>query len=244
MWRKLLHAEPERKAGIMELDEHKAIHNKQLLIKCLIVGALILTGFMIHGKMGWEPATVALSGAAILLLISGLHVEEAFETVEWGTIFFFLGLFIMVGGLVKVGLIEKASMIILNKFGDDTSTLAYVILWFSAIASAVVDNIPYVATMCPLMNNLAEGVTGLPALEAARTPEIMPVWWALSLGACLGGNGTLVGASATVVVVGIAKRNGHKISFMEFTKYGFPVMIWTVAVAMVYLWFRYLRHLG
>ncbi len=147
----------------------------------------------------------------------------------------------MVGALVRVGLVRMMSERVLAVFGEDTRTLTYVILWFSAFASAIVDNIPYVATMCPLVNDLAEAITGLPAHEAAHHPAIMPLWWALALGACLGGNGTLVGASANVVIVGIAKRNGHRITFMEFTRWGFPVMLWTVAICTVYLWLRYLR---
>jgi len=240
-WRRTLRAEPQRKAEIMQLDESESIKDRRLLSKCLVVGGLILVGFVLHRRLGWEPATVALCGASALLLISGLRVEEAAETVEWGTIFFFTGLFIMVGALVKVGLIAQASRLILREFGDNTTVLTYVILWFSAFASAGMGNVPYVIAVCPLVSSVVQGMTGQPAVQASADPSIMPIWWALALGACLGGNGTLVGAAANVVIVGVARRHGHKITFMEFTRYGFPVMLWTVGVSMIYLWLRYLR---
>ncbi|MBD3177892.1 MAG: hypothetical protein GF320_22185 [Armatimonadia bacterium] len=240
-WRRDMTTTDARRERLMEMDASKAIRSKPLLVRSGVVGAMILTGFVLHNRLGMEPATIALSGAALLLLVSGLKVEEAFESIEWSTIFFFIGLFIMVGGLVKVGLIERLSRIVLAEFGDNTSVLAIVVLWFSAVASAVVDNIPYVATMCPLVNDVATQLTGEPALEAARDPAIFPIWWSLSLGACLGGNGTLVGASANVVMCGLSKRQGHPISFMRFARAGLPVMLWTVALSTLYVWVRYLR---
>lgn len=241
LWRKQLRASAERRAEVMAFDASKAIQDRRLLARCLAVGALILVGFGVHGAFGWEAATVALSGAALLLVLSGLEFNEALEAVEWGTIFFFVGLFIMVGGLAKVGLIDLVSRAVLNQFGHNTFLLAIVVLWVSAFASAVVDNIPYVAAMCPLVTSLAEAVTGQPGPLAAQDPRIMPIWWGLALGACLGGNGTLVGASANVVVAGIAGRSGHKIGFVQFTRVGLPVMLLTVALSTVYLWLRYMR---
>lgn len=240
IWRDDLRTSEERRREVLALDERKAIRDPKLLRKCLAVGALILVGFALHSRMGWEPATVALAGAVLLLAISRVPLDDALRGVEWNTLFFFAGLFVMVGGLVKVGLIQHMSEWILAEFGANTLVLTLVILWFSAFASAVVDNIPYVATMCPLVNSLATAVTGLPASEAAHDPRIMPIWWALALGACLGGNGTLIGASANVVTVGLAEKSGTHISFREFTRHGMPVMLSTVAICTVYLLIRYL----
>jgi Na+/H+ antiporter NhaD/arsenite permease-like protein len=240
VWRADLRTSEERRREVLALDERKTIRDLRLLRKCLAVGALILLGFALHSRMGWEPATVALAGAALLLAISRVPLEDALRGVEWNTLFFFAGLFIMVGGLVKVGLIQHMSEWVLAEFGANTLMLALVILWFSAFASALVDNIPYVATMCPLVNSLATAVTGLPAAEAAHDPRIAPIWWALALGACLGGNGTLIGASANVVTVGLAERSGVRISFREFTRHGMPVMLSTVAISTIYLLIRYL----
>ena len=160
--------------------------------------------------------------------------------IEWPTLFFFIGLFIIIGGVVKVGLIKwmSAQMLALtqgNLFG--TSML---LLWFSAIASAIIDNIPYVATMNPLVIDMAgrlwPGETGLALLQH---PDLMPLWWSLALGACLGGNGSPIGASANVIVVGMSERAGKRISFLRFVTYGLPVMFLTVLIAMIYVWLRY-----
>ncbi len=240
IWGPELRASPERKRAVLALDERKAIRDPRLLRKCLWIGGLILAGFLVQGPLGWGPATVALAGAVLLLAIARLPLEDGLRGVEWATLFFFIGLFIMVGGLVKVGLVQAASQWILVRFGGNTLVLALVILWFSAIASAVVDNIPYVATMCPLINSLARAITDLPAAEAAHDPRILPLWWALALGACLGGNGTLVGASANVVAAGLAEKAGSRITFREFTRHGAPVALSTVGVSTIYLLIRYL----
>jgi len=238
IFRNQLTASEEAKQRILAFDESKAITDPRLLRKCLVILGLIFVGFALHNRMGWEPATVALSGAAVLFFFSGLDTGEILEEVEWPTIFFFIGLFIMVGALVKVGIIHDLSKLILNLFGDNIFLLAMAVMWFSAVASAVVDNIPYVAAMCPLVINLAEQL-GL----GVHSPQMMPIWWSLALGACLGGNGTLVGASANVVVAGISRRAGHPIGFIQYLKYGAPLMVQTLIISAVYVWFMYLRKL-
>jgi len=184
-------------------------------------------------------------GAATLLLISGEEPHEILAEVEWPTIFFFIGLFIIIGGTVKVGLIELMSqkMIqITNPQPDNMLTLSMVLVWFSAIASAIVDNIPFVATMNPLLIDMVHKVYGLTdaaTMEHIQHTAMMPVWWALALGACLGGNGSPIGASANVIVIGMSEKAGHKITFIRFLKYGVPVTIMTIALAMVYIYVRY-----
>jgi Na+/H+ antiporter NhaD/arsenite permease-like protein len=160
--------------------------------------------------------------------------------IEWPTIFFFLGLFIIVGGVVKVGLIKRMSIQILELTGGDLFATSMIIMWFSAIASAVVDNIPYVATMNPLIVDMARQLwPDLSGVQLLQHPDLMPLWWSLALGACLGGNATVVGASANVIIVGLSEKAGRKISFWKFMAYGTPVMIITVAISSLYVWIRY-----
>ncbi|MEM5947967.1 ArsB/NhaD family transporter [Spirochaetia bacterium 38H-sp] len=226
-----MHVSNERRARIMEIDETKAITNKTLLIKSLIVISLVIIGFFIHGALGLEPATIAMAGAAILMLLTGEEeVDKFFHEVEWGTIFFFLGLFIMVGALVEVGAIKMLSQWVLKLTGGDIKLTSIVVLWFSGIFSAIVDNIPYVATMIPMIDGIGQTI---------GATAILPLWWSLALGACLGGNGTLVGASANVVSAGIATKSGYKISFIEFTKYGAGFTIISLAISMLYIMIRY-----
>ncbi len=246
---KKMQVKEELKRRIMEMNENEMIKDPVLLKKSLVVLALTILGFVIHGYLHFEPATIALSGAAILFLISGEDPHETFLEVEWPTIFFFMGLFIIVGGVVKVGLIEKMSQMMIDLTGPtETSMFAtsMVMLWFSAIASAIVDNIPFVATMNPLVLDMANSVYhagsstshALPP-ETLHNAVLMPVWWALALGACLGGNGSAIGASANVIVVGMAERAGKPISFLKFMAYGFPIMLETLVVSMIYIWARY-----
>lgn len=242
VYRRALAVPEERRAEVMELDETKSITNYRLLWRSLGVMALVLLGFGLHARLGWEPATVALGGGALLLLLSHLEPEEAFREVEWPTIFFFLGLFIMVGGLVKVGLISDLSRWIAERFAGNVPVLASVILWFSAIASAVVDNIPYTMAMAEVVTEMAGSLPQtVPGVGAVHQPAAMAVWWSLALGACLGGNGTLVGASANVVVAGIAQRAKQPIGFLAFLKVGAPLMVQSVLVAWLCLW---VTHLG
>ena len=219
----------ERRARIMDFDENASITDKGILIKSLIVLGLVLLFFILHAVTGLEPASVALGGAGLLMLIvGGEEVEEFFHEVEWATIFFFIGLFIMVGGLEHLGVIEFLAEKYLEATSGDVLITSTSIIWVSGFLSAILDNIPYVATMIPLVERLG--------VEIGST-NIVPVWWSLAIGACLGGNGTLIGASANVVSAGIAGRNGWKISFLEFTKYGVVVTFITLIISTVYVYF-------
>jgi Na+/H+ antiporter NhaD/arsenite permease-like protein len=188
-----------------------------------------------------EPATIALSGAAVLLLISGTKdPHKLFAEVEWSSLFFFIGLFIIVGAVVKVGLIKWLSVKLLMLTHGSLFGTSMAVLWFSAFASAFVDNIPYVATMNPLIIDMAKQLwPDLSGTALLHNPGLMPIWWSLALGACLGGNGTAIGASANVIVVGIAEKMGRPISFMRFMLYGMPLMIESVIISMLYIWLRY-----
>jgi len=237
---KNLHVAPELKARIMTMDEGSAITDRPLMIKSLWVMGLTILGFVFHHKLDLQPATVALAGAAALLVISGAEPRKILEAVEWPTIFFFIGLFIMVGAVQKVGLITLLSAWMLDLTQGSLFATSMILLWFSALASGIVDNIPYVATMNPLVIEMAKGLwPELTGRTLLHHPDLLPVWWSLALGACLGGNATLIGASANVVVAGIAEKAGYKITFMRFLAYGFPFMIQSVLIATAYVWLRY-----
>ncbi len=234
---------------IMEMNEREAIKDPLMLKKSLFVLLLVLIGFVFHGMLHFQPATVALFGAGLLLLLSRTHEPHHYlAEVEWPTIFFFIGLFILVGGVAKVGLIKLMSEKMLELTQGNMFATSMVIMWFSAIASAIIDNIPYVATMNPLVISMAESLAsdpqntawyGLSGIELLHNKELMPVWWSLALGACLGGNGSAIGASANVIVVGLSEKAGRKITFMKFVAYGFPIMILTIIISMIYVWLRY-----
>ena len=241
VFRKQLTTREELKKRIMDMDEREAIKNPVMLKKSLIVLGIVLIGFMFHGLLHYEPATIALFGAALLLLLSGTREpHHILAEVEWPVIFFFIGLFIMVGGVVKVGAITLMSQEVLRMTHGNLFGTSMLIMWFSAVASAVIDNIPYVATMNPLIVDMARelwpGQSGVALLQHA---DLMPIWWSLALGACLGGNGTAIGASANVIIVGMAEKAGKKISFLKFMLYGTPIMLVTVFIAMIYVWLRY-----
>lgn len=231
LFAKKLHVTNERKARIMEFDESKAIEDVPLLIKSLGVLALVIVGFLFHGLLGVEASVISLLGASLLMLLTGSkEVDEFFHDVEWGTLFFFIGLFIMVGGLVELGLMKMLSQWVLGITKGNMKLTTLALLWFSGVLSAFVDNIPYVATMIPLVQNIGTSVGAV---------AIGPVWWSLALGACLGGNGTLIGASANVVAVGLANKSGYKISFMDFTKYGALITVINLIIVTFYLYIRY-----
>lgn len=238
---KRLHVKPELKQRILAMDEKGAIKDYPMLWKSLAVLFVVITGFVFHGILHYEPATVALFGAGLLLLLSGTHEpHHILAEVEWPTIFFFIGLFIVIGGVVKVGLIKWMSIKVLALTDGNMFSTSMLLMWFSAFASAFVDNIPYVATMNPLVVDMAHHLwPDLQGTELLHKPELMPVWWSLALGACLGGNGTAIGASANVIAVGMSERAGKKISFLRFMAYGMPVMILTVFMGMIYVWVRY-----
>jgi Na+/H+ antiporter NhaD/arsenite permease-like protein len=228
--KKSLHVTDEQRAVIMGFDEGLAIKDSKLLKKSLFVLGLTIIGFMLHQRLGYESATVAFLGAALLLLISGINPEEILMEVEWPTIFFFGSLFVLVGGLEMVGVIDAMAEKLLLLTKDNLFLTAMVILWGAAIASAFLDNIPFVATMIPLIKSIG----------VMSTMSIAPLWWALALGACLGGNGTLVGASANVIVSGMLEKHGDRLGFVEYMKVGFPMMLLSVAIASVYLVVFYL----
>ncbi len=221
----------DRAERLMALHEREAITNSRLLRRSLGVLALVLAGFTLHSALHVEPSVVAMLGAGLLVAVSGLTSSKYLADVEWETLVFFAGLFIMVGSLVNVGVIGQLGEIATDAVGDNYLAAAIGLLFGSAVLSGLVDNIPYVATMAPLVGGLVAGSGG--------SPQGVALWWALALGADLGGNATAVGASANVVVTGIAARNGHPISFWTFTKYGIVVTAVTVTLCLPYLWLRY-----
>lgn len=241
IWGKKLKTRDELKERIMQMDEKEAIKDPVMLKKSLAVLAIVLAGFVFHGMLHFQPATVALFGAGLLLMISKRHdLHYILAEVEWPTIFFFMGLFIIVGGVVKVGLIKWMSIQMLELTEGNMFATSMVVMWFSAFASAVVDNIPYVATMNPLVIDMAKQIwPNLSGVQLLQHPDLMPLWWSLALGACLGGNGTAIGASANVIVVGMSEKVGKRISFMKFMVYGMPLMIMTVIISTIYVWLRY-----
>lgn len=241
IWGGKLRTKDELKKRIMEMDEHEAIKDPVMLKKSLLVLGLVLTGFVFHAVLHLQPATIALFGAGLLLLLSKTREpHHILAEVEWPTIFFFIGLFIIVGGIAKVGLIKWMSLKMLELTQGNMFATSMVIMWFSAFASAIVDNIPYVATMNPLVIDMAKQLwPDLSGIQLLHHPDLMPVWWSLALGACLGGNGSAIGASANVIVVGLSEKSGNRISFMKFMAYGMPIMILTVLISTMYVWIRY-----
>ncbi|HNX00973.1 MAG TPA: ArsB/NhaD family transporter [Candidatus Cloacimonadota bacterium] len=234
----------ESKRKIMAFNEENAITDRGLMYKSFIVMGLLLTSFLFQGILHLEAATLAMLAATLLMIISKYHNVEKLltEDIEWGTIFFFIGLFIIVGGLVETGVIDKLSVLFMNSTHGNMTIASIAIVWMSGILSAIVDNIPYVATMIPLIKNMGAQIA---LMHPGMTPDqikvmIEPLWWSLSLGACLGGNGTLVGASANVVSVGIANKAGHKVTFWEFTKYGIIYTVVSLIISTIYVYFRYL----
>ena len=231
----------ELRQRVMAMDEREAIKDPRLLKKSLVVLAITITGFVLHGMLHLEPATIALFGAGLLLLVSGnKEPHRILAEAEWATLFFFVGLFIIIGGVVKVGLIRWMSVEVLKITQGNLLGTSMIVMWFSAFASAFIDNIPYVATMNPLIIDMAKQLwPNLSGLQLLHHPDLMPVWWSLALGACLGGNGTAIGASANVIIVGMAEKMGKPISFKKFMLYGMPLMIESVLICTVYVWLRY-----
>jgi Na+/H+ antiporter NhaD/arsenite permease-like protein len=223
--------DPERVAALMALDEREVIKDRPLLIRSGIVLLAVMVGFVAHSALHIQPSLVALLGAGALVALSKLDPPEFLEEVEWSTLVFFMGLFIMVGALVEVGFIGRLGELLTEAVGDRYLLASSVLLWGSALLSGIVDNIPYVATVAPLVQTLVDAGHGAGQATA--------LWWALALGADLGGNATAVGASANVVVIGIAARAGHPITFWRFTKYGSVVAAVTIAVSWLYLFLRY-----
>ncbi|MEV0384311.1 ArsB/NhaD family transporter [Nonomuraea sp. NPDC050643] len=232
LFRRSFTYDPELAAEIMTLNEREAIADRRLLWQSLAVLALVMVAFVLHPVLHYEPSVVALLGAGVLVAATKVTTEDAIREVEWPTLVFFAGLFVMVGALVETGVIGQISAAVAEATQGRLGLTAMLLLWGSAALSAVIDNIPYVATMSPIVADLVQAGGGG---EATRV-----LWWALALGADLGGNATAVGAAANVVVIGIAARNGTPISFWQFTKYGLVVTFVTVALSTPYLWLRYL----
>lgn len=241
MWGGMLKTREELKAKIMALDEREAIKDRPLLIKSLAVLGAVMVGFVLHGMLGLQPATVALAGAALMLLLARKDEPDgSLLAVEWSALFFFIGLFIIIGGVVKVGLISWLSVQVLHLTRGNFFGTSMLVMWFSAFASALIDNIPFVATMNPLIIDMARQIwPNLSGTALLHHEQLLPVWWSLALGACLGGNGTAIGASANVIVAGMSEKMGRKITFGRFMLYGMPVMLMSVAVASLYIWLRY-----
>ena len=238
---KQLHVKEELKQRVMAMNENEAIKDPVLLKKSLFVLAVTITGFIFHGALHYEPATIALFGAGLLLLISGTkEPHRILAEAEWATLFFFMGLFMIIGGVVKVGLIKWMSIEVLKLTQGNLLGTSMVVMWFSAFASAFIDNIPYVATMNPLIIDMAKQLwPNLSGVQLLHHPDLMPIWWSLALGACLGGNGTAIGASANVIIVGMAEKMGKPISFKKFMLYGMPLMIESVIICTAYVYLRY-----
>lgn len=229
MFRGSLQVPDDRREAALEATEPAVIRDPWLLRRGLIVAGLTLAGFLLHPALGLEAATVALLGATVFMLIGRLDPHEAFRDVEWSTLFFFVGLFVLVEAVVQVGIVGGIADVLTDAAGGDVGLASMALLWFSALASALVDNIPYTATAIPIVERLVEG--GMTA---------QPLWWSLALGACLGGNLTIVGASANVVVVNMAARGGNPIRFWEFFRYGAIVVLASLVISTLYVWLVYL----
>jgi Na+/H+ antiporter NhaD/arsenite permease-like protein len=230
IYRKEFIASKEAQESIMRFEPLQAITDWPLLKKSLFVLSLVLIGFFTHSMTGLEGATIALGGAALLLLLTMDDPEDHLKNIEWTTIFFFVGLFILVRGLEEVGAIRMLAEKMMELTQGNLPITTITVLWGSAFFSAIVDNIPFVATMIPLIKDIG-AISGLP---------LVPLWWALALGADIGGNATLVGASANVVVSGMAHKEGHKISFVEYLKIAVPLTVVAMIICTVYVYLRYL----
>jgi Na+/H+ antiporter NhaD/arsenite permease-like protein len=231
LFRSAFRYDEDRAEAVMALRERDAIRDRRLLVVSLAVLAVVTAAFVLHTVLQLEPSVVALVGGLVLLGISRLDAEQVAKDVEWPTLVFFAGLFVMVGALVNTGVIDTVATAAADATEGRLLLTSMALLWLSAALSAVVDNIPYVATMSPVVAQLVN--------TAGDTSQSQVLWWSLALGADLGGNATAVGASANVVVLGIAERAGHRITFWQFTKYGLVVAVITIAISMPYLWLRY-----
>ncbi|MBQ6370863.1 MAG: ArsB/NhaD family transporter [Firmicutes bacterium] len=233
MYGKGLSVAPEKMELIMQMNEGEMIKDRILFIKSVVMIFLVAIAFLLHDTLELKTSVIALSCAALMIMIGGQDVEETVHDVEWPTIVFFAFLFIVVGGLEKVGLIHMLAETLINATGSHYVVLMIVILWVSAICSAVLDNIPFVATLIPLILTMeAEGI------------DVWPLWWAVSIGACFGGNGTIIGASANVVLTGISGRRGYPITFVQFLKVGAPMMLMSIVLATGYLLILFGKYWG
>ncbi|HZT19842.1 MAG TPA: ArsB/NhaD family transporter [Dongiaceae bacterium] len=241
VWGRHMRFESEAQARVLSFRLGDAITDRPLLWKSLAVLSLVLAGFAGGERFGFKPGATAILGAALLLMLDNIRrspaeqsrrVHATFGEIEWVTIFFFVGLFVIVAGVNRAGVLEWVAAGIVKATGGSLTAAALLVLWASALLSALVDNIPFVATMIPVIKGMAPGLGGADAMQ--------PVWWALALGACLGGNGTLIGASANLTVAGVAERNGIAFGFLSFLKFGFPMMLGSIVLCMIYVLLRYL----
>ncbi len=243
VWGRKMTTTLKAKAHLLRYKPEEALKDKVLLGKSLFVLALVIFGFVVGHGHGIEPGTTALTGAALLMLLNiykydaetQTHkVHKALGEVEWETIFFFMGLFMLVYGVEHTGMLTLLGQKLLDLTGGDLAYTGFVVLWASAVFSAIIDNIPFVATMIPLLESTADSFGG--------PDKIIPLWWCLALGACLGGNGSIIAASANVMVASFAEKAGHRIAFVKFLKLAFPMMLATIAITHVYVKFKYFNY--
>jgi Na+/H+ antiporter NhaD/arsenite permease-like protein len=239
VWGKDLRAAKANQAAVMRMHPGATIKDWTLLKQSLVVLGIVMVAFVLARPLHLEPATIAMCGAAVLMLLDNWqhnnekaahNIHSTFGDVEWITIFFFIGLFIVVHAVDHSGVLKLLADRLVAATGGSMAATGYAILWASAVLSSIVDNIPFVATMIPLIKNMAPSFNGA---------NIEPLWWCLSLGACLGGNGTLIGASANLTVAGIGERNKVPFSFVTYTLYAYPMMLVSVAICHIYVWLRY-----
>ena len=228
LFRDQLHVDPGRRESLLALDERQMITNPRLLRSASIVLGLTLLGFVVHGVLHLEPATIALTGAIVLMIVAREDPHEILREVEWPTLFFFIGLFMLVAGVIEIGLIDAVAGGLNTITGGLLGPTTILVMWVSAVLSGVIDNIPYTATMIPVIEQLSASHEG----DA--------LWWGLAIGADLGGNATIIGASANVILASMVEREGHRISFGAFLRYGLPVTLGSMIIATIYVWLRYL----
>ena len=228
VYKKEIEVEGLDTSKIMNLDPDKSITDKPLLIKGVVVIVLVILGFIFHDQIGMETSVIALTAAAVMLIIGGVNVDNAIQDVEWTTIAFFMALFVVVGGLTETGVIKQVAAVIIERTAGHPVIMMLILLWASALLSSFLNNIPFIATLIPLV--LALKADGMDA---------EPLWWAISLGACLGGNGTMIGASANVVLSDISTKHGYPITFKSYLRVGMPFMLGSVFISMVFLLVKY-----
>ncbi len=228
LFRGQLTLDKERRDALLALDERQMITDPKLLRQSVVVLGATLVGFVLHGVFHIEPATIALAGALTLMVVAKEEPHEILREVEWPTLFFFIGLFMLVAGVIEIGLIDAVAGVIREVTGGELGATTLLVMWVSAGLSGVIDNIPYTATMIPVVAQLAAG------------HETDALWWGLAIGADLGGNATIIGASANVILAAMSEREGHRISFGAFLKYGLTVTLGSMLIATVYVWVRYL----
>lgn len=242
--RKRLRTSPEAVAQVQLTDPARAILDHGRLKRALVVFFVVLLGFFCSRQINLEPGLIAITGAFVMALVCRMELSQMLEKVEWNTILFFCGLFMMVGALELNGVFELLGTKMIALTQGNFALTMMIILWGSAILSAVIDNIPLVISMIPLIDSIIPELAramGIEGSDAIALSVRQPLFWALALGACLGGNGTLIGASANVVIAQVARKNKYSMSFRDFTAYGFPIMLLSTVLSSIYLYFRYIR---